>query len=144
MPSVANIVANDDAATPVSHTFIPLGPDEKGVWWYEQSLPVPLNGAAAKRIGVSLRKNYTISGKLDGSSKFTLTVMVPTLKTVGTADSGLVPVPQVDYITKIRLEADLPDRGSLQERKDAFAFTRALLGTSGVVWPVARDVAPLY
>jgi hypothetical protein len=30
----SNIVKDDAQATPVTHTFVPLGPDKDGVFWF--------------------------------------------------------------------------------------------------------------
>lgn len=35
MAALANIVINDGQATPVAHTFIPVGQDKNGVWMFE-------------------------------------------------------------------------------------------------------------
>lgn len=35
MAALANIVINDGLATPVAHTFIPVGQDKNGVWLFE-------------------------------------------------------------------------------------------------------------
>ena len=37
MPTAANIVIADAQATPVNHTFIPMGSDKNGVYWYEDT-----------------------------------------------------------------------------------------------------------
>lgn len=54
MGAVTNIVINDAQATPVAHTFVPLAPDAKGVWWFEDQSPASPIGY--KRISLSLTR----------------------------------------------------------------------------------------
>lgn len=129
MPQIANIVINDGASTPVAHTFSPIGRDPKtGVFWFEQTNPaVPV--LQAKRIGY---KQERLLGdktrQLTGTSKVSYTVHVPTLETVGTNDGGITPPPTLAYREVARVEFELAERSSQQERKDTRVLALNLLG----------------
>ena len=143
MPAAANIVISDGAATPVAHTFSPIGQDSKGVWWYEQINPVPTNALGAKRLGIKVVRVME-RNRLTGNAKVTITVQNPTLETLGTKDSGLTPPPTVAYVNHARVEFDYPERGSLQERKDTRAFVAALTSATGPILSVIENLNPVY
>lgn len=120
MPTAANIVLADAQATPVNHTFIPMGREADGTYWFEdQSQATPLG---FWKISVQLKRPPAASaGTASGSdrvSKAIITLHEPTMETLGTADNGLVPPPTLAYITRAKLEYTLPERGVLQNRKD--------------------------
>lgn len=123
MPAIANVVINDGAATPVAHTFTPLGKDEKGVIWFEQSTPTPANPLGAKRLGYKQDRVMDDQKRLTGASRVTVTLAVPTLEVLGNGATGITPPPTKAYEEKARLEFALSERSTLQERKD----TRILL-----------------
>lgn len=125
MPQAANIVINDGAGSPVSHTFAPIGFDANRVLWFEQILPVPANGLAAKRIGYKQERGI-VDGReksLTASSKVSYTLHVPTLETLSNNSAGITPPPQLAYREVARVSFELAERSTEQERKD----TRVLL-----------------
>jgi hypothetical protein len=127
MPAIASVVINDGAATPVAHTFTPLGKDAKGVYWFEQTTPAPANPLGAKRLGYRQERVYDNQKRLTGESRVVLTVSVPTLEVLGNAATGITPPPTLSYIEKSRLEFILPERSTTQERKDTRVFSMNLL-----------------
>lgn len=128
MPQIATVVINDGASTPVAHTFVPLGKDVNGVFWFEQVTPAPLNKLGAKRIGYKQERSLSISNQLTASSKVSYMLFVPTLETLGTSDAGLAPPPTVSYREVSRIEFTLAERSTPQERKDTRVLTLNLLG----------------
>lgn len=120
MPVASTIVLADAQATPVNHTFVPMGKDPQGVYWFEdqsQSSPIgywklsidvrrPLPGAPGAKSGV------------DRVSRVTWALHEPQLETLSTNDAGLVPPPTVSYIVRSGGNYILPERGTLQNRKD--------------------------
>lgn len=118
MGIAANIVLADALATPVNHTFIPVGPDPMrgfDMIWEDQSKPSP-NGFW--RIGLQVKKNF-LGQKIAGSTgRVKVALMEPVLETISVAASGLTQPPTVAYEPKAITEYVISDRSSLQERKD--------------------------
>lgn len=137
MPQAANIVINDGAGSPVAHTFTPLGKDEKGVLWLEQTTPTPANPSVAKRIGISQKRGFTPTGQggqqLNQVTKVTLALYVPTGETLAPNSSGITPPPTIAYQEVARQEFTLPERGLKQERKDTRVLYANLLANALVV-----------
>lgn len=133
MAAAANIVINDGATTPVAHTFSPIGKDDKGVVWFEQTIPAPLNPMGAKRIGYKQTRVMDPKGQLTGISRVTATLALPSLEVLGNAASGLTPPATLAYVEKVRCEFDLPERGLMQERKDTRVLFSNLLQNAQMV-----------
>lgn len=128
MPQVAPIVINDGASTPVAHTFSPIGKDEKGVFWFEQTSPAPASVLGAKRIGYKQARVYNSQKQLTGTTKCVYTLMIPTLETISNSSAGILPPPTLAYTEKGRVEFELAERSSAQERKDTRVLFMNLLG----------------
>lgn len=143
MPAATAIVINDGAGSPVSHTFTPIGKDDKGVMWFEQTIPAPTNILGAKRIGYKQARNMAPGSVLNRTSKVTLTLALPTIETMSVSDAGFVPAPQIAYTEKARVEFDLADRSGKQERKDTRVLTSNLLTASQIVTAI-DDLQPMY
>ncbi len=117
--SAINIVLADAQGTPVNHTFVPIGFVGDTYWWEDQS--------AASTIG-----NWKISLKIQRPSvaqtgqnsaqrvnRVTMQLHEPILETLGTSTiSGIPAAPTVSYIPRITSEYVLPERSTLQNRKD--------------------------
>lgn len=123
MPAVANVVINDGAGTPVAHTFTPLGKDENGVYWFEQTTPAPANPLGAKRLGYKQNRVTDAKKQLTGESRVVITIALPTLEVLGNSSTGITPPPTLSYQEKARFEFVLAERSTTQERKD----TRVLM-----------------
>jgi hypothetical protein len=123
MPQISSIVINDGAATPVAHTFSPIGRDEKGIFWFEQTTPTPVNPLGAKRIGYSQTRVLDANKQLTGISRATYTLSLPTLETVSNNSAGIPPPPTLAYKEVMRISFDLPERSTTQERKDTRVLT---------------------
>lgn len=128
MPQISAIVINDGATTPVAHTFAPIGMDRKtGVFWFEQVSPV-VSTLLSKRIGYKQSRGLgDKTRQLTGASKASYTLHVPTLETLGTADNGIPPPPTLAYREIARIEFELAERSTLQERKDTRVLALNLL-----------------
>lgn len=123
MPQIAPIVINDGAGTPVSHTFSPIGRDENGVFWFEQTTPSPVNPLGAKRIGYKQERVLDAKKQLTGISRCTYTLSLPTLETLSNNSAGITPPPTLAYKEAVRVSFDVAERSTSQERKD----TRVLM-----------------
>lgn len=122
MPQISNIVINDGATTPVSHTFSPIGRDDKGVFWFEQTSPAPANPLGAKKIGYKQTRIMDANKQLTGYSNVVYTLQVPTLETMSNNSAGILPPPTLSYVEKARVEYTLAERSTTQERKDSRAL----------------------
>lgn len=129
MTAVANIVLNDAQATPVAHTFIPLGPDKDGRWWFEDQSPS--NAIGYNRISLQLIRSSTpAAGESSGerTNRVKITIHNPVLETLGTADNGITPPPTVAFVPRFIAEFVMNERASLQNRKDLRKYADYLLG----------------
>lgn len=135
MAQAANIVLADAQATPVNHTFIPLGPDANGVWWFEdQSNASPIG---YNRISVELKR--PLNGKQGENSsnrvaRVKIGVHTPKLETVSNNTvSGIAPAPTVAYTPRCNVEFILPERSALQDRKDLRKFVQLVCADANVL-----------
>jgi hypothetical protein len=134
MSAVANIVLNDAQATPVAHTFIPLGPDSKGVWWWEDQSGS--NAIGYNRISLQLtRSALATPGSNSGErvNRVKIGIHTPVLETLGTADNGITPPPTLAFTPRFTAEFILSERASLQNRKDLRKYADFLLADTQVI-----------
>lgn len=142
MAALAVIYANDGETVPVTHTFTPLGPDQDGVQWFEQTAPAPANALAAKRISVSIKR--AIPGKTqNGVARLTLRMWYPVMETLSTSDSGITPPPTVAYQLYTEVRYVIPERSTEQERKNLRALLVNFGGQSGI-FEVLQKLQPLF
>lgn len=128
MSAVANIVLNDAQATPVAHTFIPLGPDVNGVWWWEDQTgtsPIGYNRISMSLSRASLGQPSSNAG--ERTTRIKVGIHTPKLETLGNNSAGITPPPTVAYIPRCNVEFILSDRSSLQDRKDLRKYADFLL-----------------
>lgn len=128
MPQLAPVVINDGQATPVAYTFSPIGKDEKGVHWFEQTTPIPLNPQVAFKLSYKQTRTLDVSKQLTGNSKVSYVLYLPTPEVLGSAATGVTPPPTLAYWQKIRIEADLAERATAQEKKNTRVLAMNLLG----------------
>lgn len=134
MSAVANIVLNDAQATPVAHTFIPLGPDKNGAWWFEDQSSA--NAIGYNRVSIHLTRAALASqGQSSGErvNRVKIGIHTPVLETLGTADSGITPPPTVAYVPRCNIEFIINERASLQNRKDLRKYAQFLMADTQVV-----------
>jgi len=128
MSAVASIALFDAQATPVSHTFIPIGPDTNGTWWWEDQSAVSSIGY--NRISMFLKRAQNPApGSNSGSrvNRVSVGVHTPKLETLSNNSAGLTPPPTVAYIPRCNVEFILPDRSVLQDRKDLRKYVDFLM-----------------
>lgn len=145
MAAVSSIVLPDAQATPVNHTFIPLGQDAKGVWIFEdQSGDSPVG---YQRIGLSItRPQVAKPGEADKASRINrvkLTLYMPRLEVLGTNINGYVPPPTLAYVENCSVEFLMPDRTTLQDRKDGRKYLTGLLANAQVI-SLVESLQPIY
>lgn len=133
MAAVQNIVLNDAQGSPVAHTFIPLGPDKTGAWWYEDqtgTAPIGYNRISLQLIRPSSPAAGSDSG--DRTARVKIGLHTPKLETLGTNDSGLTPPPTVAYIPRCNIEFIMSERSALQDRKDLRKYVDFLMAETQV------------
>lgn len=134
MSAVASIALNDGQATPVSHTFVPIGQDKNGVWWYEDQTASSAIGY--DRISLQLvRAGNPAPGSNANQqvNRVKIGIHMPTLATLGTNDAGILPPPTVQYIDRHMYEAILPGQDTEQDREDGRVYMIGLLANTQVV-----------
>lgn len=135
MPAMANIVLADAQATPANHTFIPIGKDANGVSWYEDQSAASAIGNW--RISIEMRRPFgQAAGQVSSADRVTRVKIgfhQPSLESLGTSDSGLVPAPTIAYTNRFNAEFILAERGTPQNRKDIRKMAAGLLGDSQLV-----------
>lgn len=134
MPAMANIVINDGAATPVAHTFSPSGRDQNMVFtWHDRS-----GGIAIGYPRISVQSKFPANAGAGASSdaksrviRQSIKVVLPILEvTAPTTGTGIQPAPTKSYDVSCNMEFILPERSTLQNRKDVFAFVKNLLANA--------------
>lgn len=129
MAQATNIVLADAQATPVDHTFIPLGP-LKG-WdmvWEDQSQANPVG---FWRIYMRLKRP---EGRQAGQNiRVDISLQEPVLETLTNNSSGLTPAPTVAFVPRMDLTFAISDRSSLANRKDLRKMGASLLANTHIV-----------
>ncbi len=118
--AASNIVLADAQGTPVNHTFVPLGPDKDGVFWFEdQSQASPVG---YWRISYQLKRPPVAqAGQTSAQRTYRAVIGLhePILENVtNNTVSGIAPAPTVSYVPRCFTEYVMPERSSLQNRKD--------------------------
>lgn len=147
MGALVNITANNGDATPVAHTFAPLGPDAKGVQWFEQVTPTPVNGQAAIRISAHIRravKQGPGRQQLSGVARVELAIWLPTMETLASNGAGITPPPTVAYEQHARFTYLLPERGTTQERKNLRVLTANLIANNQNFLDMIEKLQPMF
>jgi len=146
MSAQANIVAFDGAATPASHTFVPVGAaaltpsnskesSELRAEWLENLSTVPT--IAQAKVSTSKRK------LANGMFRVSIQVEVPVMESVsGQNAAGYTAAPKVAYINKFTVVGNFHERSTIAERR--LARQLAVNITNGIattVTPVTTGAA---
>lgn len=145
MAAAVNIVLADALATPVNHTFVPLGKDANGVFWFEDQ-------SQSSAIGywrVSYEMRRPAPAKVGSSSqnrvmRFVIGLHEPVLETLSNSTvSGIVPAPTLSYTPRVFTEYVVPERSSLQNRKDLRKMNYNLQNETQLV-AMVESLIPVY
>lgn len=147
MPAAADIVLADALGTPVSHTFTPIGPDPKSpsmFWFEDQSQASPIG---YWRISVEL-KRPPIAKPGESSQNRVMRAVIglhePILENVSNSTvSGVAPAPTLSYTPRSFTEYVLPERSSLQNRKDLRKMTMNLQDDA-LIQAVVEDLQGIW
>jgi hypothetical protein len=142
--AASNIVLADAQGTPVNHTFVPLGPDKDGIFWFEdQSQASPIG---SWRISYQLKRPAVgMAGSNSNQRTYRAVIGLhePVLETVSNNTvSGIAPAPTISYVPRSFTEYVMPERSSLQNRKDLRKMTYNLQNESQLVSMVETLVTP--
>lgn len=134
MATATSIVLADAQATPVNHTFIPIGRDDKDVFWYvDQS---QTNEIGYWKISIEIKKPPLARPGETSAARVTrvkVSLHEPILETLSSNAAGYTPAPTVAYIPRSNVEFVLHERASLQNRKDLRKMTNLLLANQNVI-----------
>lgn len=135
MSAAANIVAFDGAATPVSHTFVPVGNEMTAIGellakWRENLLTVAPENNIRVRTGFRKLKN--------GYEKVSVTVEIPYMETIaGQNSSGYTAAAKQAYVNTYVFTAFLHSRSAPSERRlGRQLFTNIMNGVATTQTPV--------
>lgn len=131
----SNIVLADAQATPVNHTFVPIGRDKNGVFWFEdQTAP---SAVGFWKISVELSRPGPATAKQSSEGRTfraKLGLHEPVLETVSNNTvTGVAPAPVISYVPRCFTDFVLPERASYQNRKDLRKMMALLLADTQVV-----------
>lgn len=130
----SNIVLADAQATPVAHTFVPVGKIGDVFWFEDQSVA---NAIGYWKISVQgTRPPAPTSGSSSKDRTFRVKIGLhePVLETLSNSTvSGILPAPTVSYVPRSFMEFVMPERSSLQNRKDLRKMASLLLADTQVI-----------
>jgi hypothetical protein len=145
MPQASNIVLADAAATPVNHTFIPMGRDKDEWFWYEDQSAASAIGNW--RISVLLQKPAApLPGQSSEGRNYRVKVQLhePILANVSNSTvSGVAPAPTLAYTVRSISEFILPERTALLDRQN-IAKMFPLLVQNAQIKSVIENLQYLY
>lgn len=141
MAARASLVINDGQATPIAHTFSPNSGDGNipGVSVIEYEDRVSGIDVGFPRVTISTRK----PAGSNRNRKIMISVKRPVLENVSNSTvSGIAPAPTVAYEVVARMEFIIPERSTIDVRKDAFAYMKNLLANATVATAVQDLESP--
>lgn len=121
MPAIGNVVINDNEATPVAHTFAPVG------------INGPVASYADRASGISvgyprLTASLVVPSKGSKLYKARFKLVLPVLENITNSTmSGVLPAPTKAYDLTADLQFIMPERSTLQDRKNIMALAKNLL-----------------
>lgn len=130
----SNIVLADAQGTPVNHTFIPVGRDKNGVFWFEDQSAA--NAIGFWKISVELVKPSVPAAQQSSNGRTyraKIGLHEPILETVSNNTvSGIAPAPTVSYVPRVYSEFVMPERSALLDRKNLRKMMSNLLAETQV------------
>lgn len=138
MAAIAVLTLNDGATTPVAHTFNPA-PDLNSNLpkWVDRSGGIAMGYPT---VTMSIR-NPTKESRV---YRVNIRLWTPIMETVSASTaSGIPPAPVVSYTLLSNMEFVLPERSTLQQRKDILAYAKNMLANA-VVTSAVQDFEPVY
>lgn len=138
MGAIATLTLADGATTPVNHTFSPQ-PDvmSNQARWVDRVGGIALG---YPMVTMTMRN----PNKATRNYKVTVRVVTPVLEvTSPSTASGIQPAPTLAYNLVADMNFVLPERSTLSQRKDMFAYAKNLLANT-VLTNAIHDFEPVY
>lgn len=130
MAAIANIVINDGLATPVAHTFAPAKTQSDFAVLEDRTAGIYIG---YNKLTFDLKRPTGPSKDASRNLKLSIKIETPKLETVSNNTySGIAPAPTVSYRPVAELNVTLPERCTLQDRKDLQAFVKNVMSNSFV------------
>lgn len=124
MPAFASLTLNDGQTTPVAHTFAPNVLNGELATYADRSGGISLGYPVISIMATEPSKGSRIS-------KVRAKIVLPVLETAtGTTSGGFAPVPTKAFDLTADITFFIPERSSLQNRKDILAYAKNLLGNA--------------
>lgn len=134
----ANVTLTDAAGTPVNHVFKPAQSGNDGLIIWRDSNEAIFAGQAV--LSVSQR----LASRNSKATKVAWKLVTPVLEqTSPSTSTGIQPAPTVAYSPIATIEFVIPDRASLQERKDLLAMIRDLCAEA-IVTSQVQDIEMIW
>jgi len=144
MTAIAALTIADGQATPANKTFSPVNIDATGVAkWADRS-----GGIAIGFNTVSMRlRTPPTAGKISSADRvyrLSLRVATPVLEvTSASTGTGIQPAPTKAFEPLATIELVLPERSTMQQRKDLLAYVKNYLNNA-VVKAAVEDFEQVY
>jgi len=140
----SNIVIADAAATPVNHTFIPMGIDANQVyWWVDQSAS---NALGYWKASLSIQRPAApAAGQNADGRNYRVKVQLwePVLANVTNSTvSGVLPSATLAYTMRATCDFTLPEAGALLDRQNISKMFPLLLQNAQVTSVVTTLAYP--
>jgi hypothetical protein len=139
MPAIGNVVINDGATTPLAHTYAPAGISGPIAYYADRSGGIPVGYFT---LDISLRPPSPQSTEKMYLATFRIKTPILEQTSPSTA-TGIQPAPTVGYTPICEMKFWLPERSTLQNRKDLRAFAKNLLADA-VVTAVVENLESVY
>lgn len=130
MAAITSISLTDAKATPVVHVFQPAKSTADYSMYEDRSGGIYIGYG---KLHISMTRPKGASNVGNRNIKVSIALEMPVLETLGNNSQGLTPPPTVAYRVMGKADLTIPDRCTLQERKDI----RKMLTT-------AFDQAPIF
>lgn len=135
MTVATNIVLADAQAAPVNHTFVPVGRDNNGVFWFEDQSQA--NAIGYWRVSVEIRRPQAAAAGASSEGRTVRAIFglhEPILETVSNSTvSGIAPAPTVAYVPRVFTEYVMPERSALLDRKNLRKMNHGLQNDANVI-----------
>lgn len=130
MSAIANIIINDAQATPVAHTFAPARTQSDYALLEDRSAGIYIG---FNKLTFELKRPTGPSKEASRNLKLSIRIETPKMETVSNNTvSGIAPAPTVSYRPVVEMTATIPERASLQDRKDLQAYLKNVLSNAFV------------
>lgn len=130
MSAITNIVINDGQGTPVAHTFAPAKTQSDFALLEDRAAGIYIG---YNKLTFDLKRPTGPSKDASRNLKLSIKIETPKLETVSNNTyNGIAPAPTVSYRPVAESTVTLPERCTLQDRKDLQAFMKNVMSNSFV------------